>query len=259
MDPAIAVVAGLPLYAFALLLDAGVAVAIALTAWLGRRRRLPLARVLDAAIITVVASLAGARLAYVLLHWSDYAANPATGLFIWEGGLSLPGAITAGAAAAAAALRHLGLPVAETLDAAAPGVAFGQAVGRLGCLLSGCAAGRAIAGGAPLPALLLPDAAGALAPRFPSQLVEAGGEAALGALLLALVLRRSPPGVVGPLYLCGYGLLRLAAEPFRGDSTYLGPFAAASLWSVGAIAAGAILLVRRARTGAPAGAVQGAP
>src|SRR5207249_2251908 len=76
VDPALAVVGGFPLYTFAVLLDAGVAVALALTAYLTRRRRLPLTRILDAAIVTLFAALVGARLAYVLLHWSDYAANP---------------------------------------------------------------------------------------------------------------------------------------------------------------------------------------
>jgi phosphatidylglycerol:prolipoprotein diacylglycerol transferase len=256
VDPALGVVAGFPVYTFAVLLDAGAATAIALTAWLARRRRLPLPRVLDAAVVTLLASLVGARLGYVLLHWADFASSPIAGLFFWEGGLSLLGAITVGAPAAVGVLGRLGLPVAGTLDAAVPGVAVGQAVGRLGCLAAGCAAGKALPAGTPLPALALPDAAGVIALRFPSQLVEAGGDLALGALLLGLFLRRPPPGAVAALYLTGYGLLRLAAEPFRGDSTYLGPLAAASAWSLGAIGAGAALFFRSVRADSPAGAAR---
>ena len=124
---------------------------------------------------------------------------------------------------------------------------MGQATGRLGCLPAGCAAGKALASSSHLPALLLPDAAGVLALRFPSQLVEAGGEVVLCALLLLLVLRRPPPGTVAALYLVGYGVLRLAAEPFRGDSTFLGPIAAASWWSLGALAAGIVLCLGAVR------------
>jgi prolipoprotein diacylglyceryltransferase len=72
--------------------------------------------------------------------------------------------------------------------------------------------------------------------------------------LLALFLRRCPPGVVAAAYLIGYGALRLAAEPWRGDSTFIstfaGPVAVASVWSVCAIVVGGVLLVwgRRRQT-----------
>lgn len=251
MDAILGTLAGYPIYAFAVLLDAGVAVGLALATWLGRRMGLSVSRLLDAAAIALVAALVGARLGYVLLHWPEYAAAPASILFIWEGGLSLLGAITLGAPAAAIALRWTGLQIGRGLDAAAPAVAFGQAVGRLGCLFAGCAAGGPVAGNAMVPALLLPDAAGTVLPRFPSQLVEAGGEAALGVILMVACLRGTAPGTVAALYLLGYGLLRLAAEPMRADQILAGPVAVASLWSGAAVLAGAYWLYRSRRATAP--------
>ena len=243
-------IAGYPLYVFAVTVDAGVVVAVLLTAWRAARSTLlsrRIHRVLDAAVVTLVAAFAGARLGYVALHLHDYRANPLTALYVWEGGLSWPAASTVGALMAVVMLRRSGLPVGTTLDLAAPGVAIGHGIGLLGCLAAGCAVGRPVAAGSPLPALALADAAGVVSLRFPSPLVEAAAAAVLGIGLWVGPRRGSPPGLVAAGYLAGAGALRLAAEPLRADSTWLGPVAAASVWAAGALLVGGLLLWRTLR------------
>ena len=256
VDPAIGIVGGYPLYAFAVAVDAGAAAGLVVVLWLARRHSLPADRVLDTAIVTLLAALVGARAAYVAMHAPEYVANPTTALYVWEGGLSVIGAITLGALAAALWLEHGGLPVGRALDAAAPAVAIGQGIGTLGCLVSGCAAGIVPPEGSRLPVLALPNAGGLVAQRFPSQLVEAGGCLLLGLALLALLRAHLPAGTTAALYLVGYGLLRLAAEPLREDSLWLGPLPVASWWAAGAVAVG-VALAWRAIRGRPAQPVPG--
>ena len=101
----------------------------------------------EMAIWIIVAGLLGARLFHVLDHWShEYAANPVRALYIWEGGLAIWGAIVGGLVAAALVSWKRGWHFSKLLDAAAPGLALAQAVGRIACIITGDAMGKATAG-----------------------------------------------------------------------------------------------------------------
>jgi phosphatidylglycerol:prolipoprotein diacylglycerol transferase len=211
-------VAGYPIPIFAIALDLGALAGVFVAARLAAGRGLALHRVLDVALAVLLAALAGSRAWYVARHWSDYAANPLTVLAVWEGGLALTGAIAAGALALVVTARAFRLNLGYLADAAGVGAALGQAIGRLGCLPAGCAAGRPAAE-LPrwLPALVLPDATGTLALRFPSQLIESTADLLLALVLLRLwnARARRAPGRVGLTYLAGYCVIRLVAQPFR--------------------------------------------
>jgi phosphatidylglycerol:prolipoprotein diacylglycerol transferase len=116
------------------------------------------------------------------------------------------------------------------LDAAAVGLALGQAIGRLGCLAAGCATGVVLPPGSAWPALPLPDSTGLVAPRFPSQIVESLADVLLWGLLLWLWARRLRPGAVAVAYLIGFGALRFLAEPLRENAPALGPFTWTLTW-----------------------------
>ncbi|MGC4152596.1 MAG: prolipoprotein diacylglyceryl transferase [Propionicimonas sp.] len=79
--------------------------------------------------------IVGARVYHVLTHLSDYVGdgrNPWSVFFIWEGGIAIYGAIGGGALAAWIACRVKGAKFAALADSLAPGLAVGQALGRLG-------------------------------------------------------------------------------------------------------------------------------
>jgi phosphatidylglycerol:prolipoprotein diacylglycerol transferase len=244
LNPILGVVAGYPIYVFAVLLNAGLVAGLALAVLLARRRGLDAGALLDVAVWVVAGGLLGARLSYVAVHWWEYAANPLTAFSFWEGGLSLPGAITAGLLVAWLLLRRGPLPAGAGLDAGAVGLALGQAVGRLGCLGAGCASGAVLPPGSGWPALDLPDVSGLVAPRFPSAIAESAADLVLCLVLLWLWSRRLRPGTVAAAYLIGYGLLRTLAEVFRGDATPLGPLAPGQWWGALAVAAGIAVLLR---------------
>ena len=89
-----------------------------------------------------IGALVGARLAYALNHFSEYSDDPLSALRIWEGGLSLFGGIAGGVLAAVPIMRRHRLPFWSLMDAAAPGLALGIAIGRVGDLIVGDHLGR---------------------------------------------------------------------------------------------------------------------
>lgn len=82
----------------------------------------------------VVAALVGARLAYVVNHWSRFDSVLEV-LRVWEGGASLLGGLSAALIVAVVELRRRQMPVLVLLDLAAPWFLVGIAVGRIGDLI----------------------------------------------------------------------------------------------------------------------------
>jgi phosphatidylglycerol:prolipoprotein diacylglycerol transferase len=81
-------------------------------------------------------ALIGARVAYAVNHFSEYD-NPLEVLQVWQGGLSLFGGITGGILAALPVVRRERIHFWPLMDAAAPGLALGIAIGRVGDLVVG--------------------------------------------------------------------------------------------------------------------------
>ncbi len=82
----------------------------------------------------VVVALIGARAFYVLNHLTSYD-SVGEAVAIWEGGATLLGGLIPALLLAVVLLRRRRLPVLTLLDGAAPGLALGITVGRIGDLL----------------------------------------------------------------------------------------------------------------------------
>jgi phosphatidylglycerol:prolipoprotein diacylglycerol transferase len=198
-----------PIYSYGLFVVLGVACGLLVTVARARRYQLGRFDLLALGLAGVAGGIFGGTALFVAVHWRQLFADPA--LFA-RPGLVFYGGLAGGAVAAATYCRSYKISIARAADAAAPGLALGHAVGRIGCLLGGCCYGRAVAPGFPLAV----HVAGAW--RLPVPLYEAAG---LGALALALLGASTAlgwrPGALFALYLGAYALLRLACEPFRGD------------------------------------------
>ena len=83
-----------------------------------------------------IGAIIGARLAYVANHLGDYE-SPLDVFRIWEGGISLLGGIFGAILLALPEMRKRRLSFWKVMDAAAPGVALGILVGRVGDLIVG--------------------------------------------------------------------------------------------------------------------------
>jgi prolipoprotein diacylglyceryl transferase len=91
----------------------------------------------DIAFPAVIFGLIGARLYHVITDWQTYFGpraikEPHQALFIWEGGLSIWGAVDLGGVGVWLACRRRGLSLGAVADTIAPGIAFGQAIARWG-------------------------------------------------------------------------------------------------------------------------------
>jgi phosphatidylglycerol:prolipoprotein diacylglycerol transferase len=116
---------------------------IELSARVARQRGLDPGHILDMGLVVLVASLVGSRLLYVVSHLSEYQYDRIAVFKIWEGGLTFYGGLIAGVGCGVAYLRWKRLPVLEITDIAAPHIALGIAIARVGCFLNGCCFGKA--------------------------------------------------------------------------------------------------------------------
>ncbi len=128
-------------HSYGLMVMLGFVAGIVLSSRLAKRRGLAGEALVDAAPVMLLASIAGARLLFVALNWGDFADRPWTILSVWQGGMSFHGGAIAGVASGIYCLKKRGLSPAMMVDAAAPGLAVGYAIGRIGCLLNGCCHG----------------------------------------------------------------------------------------------------------------------
>jgi phosphatidylglycerol---prolipoprotein diacylglyceryl transferase len=249
-DPVAFSLLGLEIRWYALFFLAGTLAGIALARWLAGRLALDRDWVLDAAPWIVVATIIGARTYYVLLRADDFAAEPLAALNIRQGGLSFHGALIAGSLAFVLLCRRDGQPFLRWTDAAIPGVALAQAIGRWGNWANQEAFGTPTS----LPWGLAIDAAHrpmafADATRFhPTFLYESLFNLANAIVLSWIALRiprssRLRHGDVLAIYLINYGLARFLIERLRTDSLYIGPLPAAYWLSWLLIAAGSAMLV----------------
>lgn len=125
----------LPLRGYALMIILGVIVAV----WLGERRWVArggaASTVVDVAVWAVPFGLVGGRLYHVITDYQLYFGknwHPVGALEVWNGGLGIWGAVAAGTLGAYLGCHRRGISLRAFADAAAPGIALAQAIGRWG-------------------------------------------------------------------------------------------------------------------------------
>lgn len=90
----------------------------------------------DLTFVTLAAGIVGARVFHILEHTDQFLADPAAMIFT-RSGLSIFGGLIFGTVAGLVCVRRWKLPALTVLDAAAPALMLGYALGRIGCQLSG--------------------------------------------------------------------------------------------------------------------------
>jgi phosphatidylglycerol:prolipoprotein diacylglycerol transferase len=142
MRPVLFHIGSLPIRSYGLL----VATAFLVGIWIARRRAVARGYdpdvVIDLSVVLILVSIVGARLAYVLVRWHQYASDPAGIFRIWEGGLALYGGMIAGTLAGLWYFRRKGIDIWAGADIFVPSLAMGVAIGRVGCFLNGCCFGH---------------------------------------------------------------------------------------------------------------------
>jgi phosphatidylglycerol:prolipoprotein diacylglycerol transferase len=189
-----------------------------------RRLAIPDDLVYQALTRGAIGAVIGARFAYVANHLSDFD-GPLEWFAIWNGGISLLGGIAGGLALSLPVVLRAGHPLGPTLDAVAPGLALGIAVGRIGDLVVADHLGKPTA--SPLGYLCTgadtasPCAAPVGEAVHQPALYDLAGATLILAVLLVLGRRGTPyPGFLALAFGALYGLARVIEDFFRIDETH---------------------------------------
>lgn len=216
---------------------------------LAKRAKLPSERVTNLAIYCALAGLAGAKLFMVLFDFKTYWNDPGS-LFslstlqaagVYQGGFVVAFVV------AVLYMRRQNLPVLATCDVFAPGIALGQAIGRLGCFSAGCCWG--IATHAPWAVTFHNPQAAELTgvplgiPLHPTQLYESAADALIFLFLYFQFAKAHTAGAILGWYLTLYSVARFVIEFFRFHEQGLHLGLSYTQWiSLATLGAGVILL-----------------
>jgi len=231
-----------------------------ITLRLAKRAGLPGEKITNLAVYCAIAGIIGAKLFLFLFDLPSYVADPgqiftletlqAAG--VWHGGFILALIV------AILYMRKQHLPAFPTMDVFAPGVALGQAIGRIGCFAAGCCWGTEctlpwgvrfrsdFAAPVPLDKTL-----------HPAQLYESAADFIIFGLLYRYFRRSHRAGNVIGLYLVLYSIARFIVEFFRYHEQGLyGPFSITQWLALGLLALGIVILLRPAKAATAARSAQ---
>ena len=165
----------------------------------------------EAFIISIVLAVFGSRITYVFLNWELYQGEPfLKTLFARETGLTFYGGLIAVFIGLFVHCYFRKIPFLKLMDFAAPFIALGYGITRIGCFLNGCCYGHTttLAWGVSFP---LVDGL----PRHPTQLY-----AVLAGLIIFVLLRHMRKysffdGYILLFFFIFYGTYRFIVEFFR--------------------------------------------
>lgn len=204
-------------YGFMLMVAFVVATAVAIQE--ARRQKLEAEAILDLAPWILVASIVGARLAFVIQNLGEFSAHPLEIFQVWTGGLTFYGGLAGGLLAGVGYAWRRRLAFWRYADVIAPSLALGYAIGRIGCFLNGCCYGSPT----DLPwACRFHDSTlpgGITPPSHPTQLYSAAISIGIFFILRTVARRATVPGQVLLTYGILYALYRFGIEFLRRGAT----------------------------------------
>lgn len=207
MDPVCFHIGSRPIYWFGVMTALGFAAALGHWSRLARIRGKAPEYASDIVLWIMVGGVLGARLAYVLANWPEYAGDLLGIVRIDRGGLIYYGGLIGGSLAVILLARRRREPLFGLADFVVSGVPLGHALGRVGCFLNGCCHGTHTG-----------HWIGSLTRGVhPAQLYEALGNLAIYYILAKHYPRRRFDGHTLCLYMMMYAGLRFANEFIRGD------------------------------------------
>lgn len=252
-DPIAFSIAGLSIRWYAIFILTGIMLSLLVMRWIADRLGMDPDFPLDAAPIVIVAAIVGARFYYILLRFNDYWEDPGSAINVRLGGLTIHGALVAGALTFWWYCRRHGERFFAWVDIVIAVVPIGQAIGRWGNWANqeafGTPSDRPWA--VTIDPQNRPPGYEQYSTFHPTFLYESLLNLVIAAILIPLVLRRRQltwmrEGDVLWIYLILYGAARFMIERVRTDSLMIGPWPAAYWFSIGFILLGAVmLLVRR--------------
>jgi phosphatidylglycerol---prolipoprotein diacylglyceryl transferase len=200
----------------------------------------------DAAVVGVIGGLLGAKLLWTVeFAGQDSVSN----LLFSRGGFSWFGGFLGGVGSGLWMLHRHRVPLIPALAAAAPALAVGHAIGRIGCFLVGDDYGRP--SGLPW-AVAFPEGLPPTTARVhPTQLYEAAALAVVAWLLIRWRRRGVADAEVLGRYLVLAGSIRFAIEFIRVNLRILGPLTLAHVLALSLVVVGIMIMVLGRRNRVP--------
>lgn len=222
MFPELFRIGSFPVTTYGIFLAVGMLLALIAAARLGARDGLSKDRIYDLGLWTLVGGLVGSKL---LMYFVEPEVHLLSLDFLRSGGVFYGGLI-GGFVAALVVVRLYGLPFWKVADAFAPGVALGQAFGRLGCFSAGCCWGKPTdlawgvhftEAGHEYTGVPIVYADGSACYLHPTQLYEAFAMVGLFVFLVWLHRKKVFDGQVLVAYGLMYSIVRFLIEFLRDD------------------------------------------
>ncbi|MCK9250230.1 MAG: prolipoprotein diacylglyceryl transferase [Solirubrobacteraceae bacterium] len=235
---------GLPVKTFGLCFAIAFLAAGAVMTRRFRELRWPAEHATEALMAALVGGLVGARLYWLLDNW-DEAGDDVLGSLFSGAGLTWYGGAAGGAIAVLLWARWRGHLKPELLGGAAPALALGYAIGRVGCQVSGdgdYGKPTDVAWGMAYPDGVVPTTDVV----HPTPIYETLGMG-VAALVLWHLRDRVPPVALFGLYLVFAGLERFVVEFWRHNPTGATGLTTAQLTSIGLLVVGGAFIARYGR------------
>lgn len=235
-------------YWYAIFVIIGFALAFLYAWYRSRYENIKFYDLLDVTLYTIIFSIIGARLFYVIFANDQF--NGFLDLIaIWDGGLAMYGAIIAGVVTIAVVGRIKKLSVLKVLDFTAPALMLGQAVGSWGSFFNGEAYGTVIPEENPLYFIrmgisphVFEDVKG-LAYVHPTFLYEFIWLIIGFAVIHFLYKKKKFDGQITLMYLAWYGFGKMFIEALRVDSLTFGVFKVSQVIGFVCFVAGTVALI----------------
>jgi phosphatidylglycerol:prolipoprotein diacylglycerol transferase len=142
MHPDLFSIGPLTIHTYGLFVALGVITGILIAVKFGKSSGIAANQIMDMCFMMVICGIIGSRLAYVVINFSYYMANPIDTIKLWQGGLVFSGGLIAVILVSIWYGKRHDLNIWVIGDTLAPAAAIGQAIGRIGCFMAGCCYGK---------------------------------------------------------------------------------------------------------------------
>ena len=201
---------------------------------------------LDGVLWVTPFAIVCARAYYCAFAWHEFAANPISVLYIWNGGIAIYGGVIGAILGVIVFCKLKKLKISTVLDLVMMGFLIGQALGRWGNFFNREAFGAETDSFFRMG--LYNFKTGVTAYYHPTFLYESVWNAVGFVLLHFISKRRKYDGQVALCYAAWYGLGRCMIEGLRVDSLWWGPFRVSQLLAgISCIAAVGVLVWQATR------------
>jgi len=178
--------------------------------------------ILDGVLWVTPFAIVCARIYYCAFSWEEYAADPISVLYIWNGGIAIYGGVIGAIIGMAVITRVKNIKLTPVLDLILLGFLIGQSIGRWGNFMNREAFGAATDSFFRMG--LFNTKTGAWEYYHPTFLYESLWNLCGFVLLHFLSKKRRYDGQMALSYAAWYGLGRCIVEGLRVDSLWWGPF-----------------------------------